>query len=389
MPFACQHDGRIRLIAVIAPEPAPWVETLALAAGRLDEMAIFAPWATRLGSARWLPRRLRAALARRRAPGSCVRSVPGWLAVEALLRIWSGSRAERRLVARFARRFVAGRLAARWLPRGTRAVIAPSFAARRVFACAAGATRILVEDLPSLRTLHDDLDRASARHPDAPFLRRYRAPAWIVAAQESERALADALLVRSGFAKNERVAAGFASDRVLPLPERALAVTAAAAADRAGRPPVLLLAGLATERNGLTQALVAMEGIAGATLLVRPGEGTPAELLARPVVRASTAREREQLAGIDLVLAPALCESHPPDVTLAAATGVPVIATSRAAGFIDLQSAGREVVPGDAADLLRAVRELLAAPRRPAEAIPSASDLLAETLRQVLPGGAR
>lgn len=377
------------MIALVAPEPAPWVEKLALAAEALDEVAIFAPWATRLNPARWLPRRLRAALARRSASGNCVRTVPGWLALEALLGIWSGSRAERLLVSRFARRLAAGRLAARWLPRGARAVIAPSLAARRVFAASRGAARILVEDLPSLRTLHDDLDRASARQPEAPFLHRYRAPAAILAAQESERALADALLVRSRFAKNERVAAGFVPERVLPLMDSAAISTAAAATDRTGRLPVLLLAGLATERNGLTQALTAATGIAGAALLVRPGEGTPADLLDRPAVRASTAEERQRLAGVDLVLAPALCESHAPEVVVAAAAGVPVVATLRAAGFVDLASAGREVVPGDAVDLLRAARELLAAPRRRAAAIHSEPDRLRESLDQLLAGGAR
>jgi len=378
------------VIALIAPEPAAWIEPLALAAARLEEVAIFAPWATRISAARWLPRRFRAALARRHAPGSCVRAVPGWLALETLLRIWSGSRAERLLIARFVRRRVTGRLAARWLPRGARAVLAPSFAARRVFASAAGAARILVEDLPSLRTLHDDLDRASARQPDAPFLRRYRAPASIVAAQESERALADALLVRSSFAKTQRIAEGFAPERVLPLPESAAAANAAAVTNRAGLSPMLLLAGLATERNGLAQALAVASGIAGATLLVRPGEGTPADLLAHPAVRVSTAEERERLAGVDLVLAPALCESHPPEVSLAAVSGVPVVATLRAAGFVDLGSAGREVVPGNGPELLRAARELLAAPRpRPEKGIAVATELLLETLGQLLAGGTR
>jgi len=310
------------------------------------------------------------------------------LALEALLPIWSGSRAERLLISRFARRLAAGRLAARWLPRGARAVIAPSLAARRVFAASRGAARILVEDLPSLRTLHDDLDRASARQPGAPFLRRYRASASILAAQESERVLADALLVRSRFAKNERVAGGFVPERVLPLMEMPARGTPAGATDRTGRFPVLLLAGLATERNGLTQALAAAAGIP-ATLLVRPGEGTPADLLDRPAVRASTAEERERLAGVDLVLAPALCESHAPEVVVAAAAGVPAAATLRAAGFVDLASAGHEVVPGDASDLLRAARELLAAPRRPAGAIHSEPDRLRENLGQVLAGGAR
>ncbi len=43
--------------------------------------------------------------------------------------------------------------------------------------------------------------------------------------------------------------------------------------------------------------------------------------------------------------------------------GIPVVATRRAAGFVDLDRAGREVPPGDAEALRRAVREILAGPR--------------------------
>jgi hypothetical protein len=299
--------------------------------------------------------------------------------LEAALSAWAGARADRRLVSRFARRRLAGLLAARWLPEEAQLVIAPSLAARRVFAAAArrGASCVLVEDLPGIRGLHLDLDRAAARQPGDAFLRRFRAPPRIVAAQEAERALAQLLLVRSRHALEERLAAGFDRECVLPLPEppRPESSRGGRGPDAArGKPPLpagppgpaahrptLLLAGLATARSGLEQALDAAARIPGAVLLVREGEGAPRDLLRRPGVRRASAGEREGLEGVDVVLAPALCEGHPPEVRAAAAAGVPVVATRRAAGFVDLARAGREVEPGDAEGLWRAACDVLGA----------------------------
>jgi len=84
-----------------------------------------------------------------------------------------------------------------------------------------------------------------------------------------------------------------------------------------------------------------------------------------------------------------MTQSNLPEVVIAAAAGVPVAATLRGAGFVDLASAGREVVLGDAADLLRAARELLAVPRRPAGTIHSEPDRLRESLGRVVAAGAR
>jgi glycosyltransferase involved in cell wall biosynthesis len=98
------------------------------------------------------------------------------------------------------------------------------------------------------------------------------------------------------------------------------------------------------------EALQAFSGHDAWELVVRPGEGMePADLLARPGVRVAAA---DVLDGIDLVVAPSWCESYPDEVARAAAAGLPVVATHRAAGFLDLD----EVAPGDA-DGLRAAAE--------------------------------
>jgi len=224
-------------------------------------------------------------------------------------------------------------------------VIAPSLAARSVFAAAPlGCLKILVEDLPSFRQLHADLDLAALAHPDCRFLRRYRAPARLVARQEAERVLADALLVRGRFAAEQRSDTG---KPVLPVPLPRLELRRAPHAPGARRR--VLLAGLATARNGSMEAL---EAFGDWELLVRPGEGMePPDLLSRPNVRAA----RPTLDGVDLVIAPTWCESHPEELRRAAAAGVPAIATHRAAGWLDLT----EIPPGDAAALRAAAQRAL------------------------------
>src|SRR5690606_39884464 len=106
---------------------------------------------------------------------TCALPIFGELALAA----WIGRRTDRRLRAMFWRRAAVDRVAAAVLSRrrDLRAVIAPSGAAERTFAAAAaaGARRILLEDLPGLRQLHRDLDRAAAAHPQCRFLRRFRA----------------------------------------------------------------------------------------------------------------------------------------------------------------------------------------------------------------------
>lgn len=263
---------------------------------------------------------------------------------------------------RFALRQQLDRLAARWLPDDVEAVYAPSFCARRTFAEAARRpapiTCHLVEDLPDLRRLHADLDMAAAAHPDARFLRRHRATPQQVATQQSERVLADVLHVRGHFARDLRIADGHPPERIRLMASSP--VQPAARRTPNGSDPVLLLAGLATARSGTYEAVAALDALPNATLLVHPGEGLePPDLLRHPRVRA-VARDRAPLDGVDVVLAPTWCEAHVPVLDIAAARGVPIVATLRAAGAIDLASAGTAVEPGDGEALARAVaHELL------------------------------
>jgi hypothetical protein len=255
------------------------------------------------------------------------------VAGRAIGKLWARSRTDRRMLVRFARRAVVDRLAALWLPRDARVVVAPSCGAERVFAVAKqrGCETVLVHDLPCLRELHEDLDTASRRYRDSKFLRRYRAPRRTVVRQETERVLADRVLVNGACAENILAARGIAKERMQRLVE-----TTPSLAPRARRTvaaPALLLAGLAAARNGTHEALSAIDGRPDLTLLVRPGEGTePLGLSSHPRVRAASKRVLETLEGIDGVLAPAWCESYPREVRLALAAGIPVIGTRCAVG---------------------------------------------------------
>jgi hypothetical protein len=307
---------------------------------------------------------------------------PGWLALAlereglersstrvvatgALLRrastVWARGRAHRRIAARFAIRRLADRLASHRLAGETEVVYAPSLAARRTFAVAHRGERhvrcILVEDLPDLGRLHDDLDRAALAHPEARFLRRYRADRSQIVRQAAERVLADRVLVRSEFSRDALVSSGVDPARIELISEP-VPVGARRPIDRSR--PTVLLAGLATARAGLFEALALLEWLPEATLVVRAGEGLePVDALDRAEVRQGTAAELDRLEGIDLVLAPSWCEVDLPQVALAARMGIAVVATDRAAGRVDLTIAGASVTPGDLDGLKGAVTSLL------------------------------
>ncbi|HEU5057986.1 MAG TPA: hypothetical protein VFU21_15755 [Kofleriaceae bacterium] len=352
------------MIAIVAPEPAAWPARVAALAAAVDpDVRVLAPWAIPdLAPLRALSHRL--PFLRRRL--TCVRRhqpVPGWPLAELALAAWIGERADRRLRAVFLRRAAVDRLAAAQLARapGLRAVIAPSLTAERTFAAAAraGARTILLEDLPALRQLQDDLDSAAACHPDCRFLRRYRAGPGLLARQEVEWAMADRLLVRGAFARAVRAAAGVGPERVVdgpdPLP--------ASGPRAAGRPTRVLLAGLAAARHGTCEALALLAERPDLELVVRAGEGLePAGLLEHPRVRRATAGELSRLDGIGLVLAPAWCESYPDEIARAVSHGVPVAGTLRAAGFVDLDGLAAE--PGDVRALSAAIDMAVAFPRR-------------------------
>ncbi len=327
------------MIVICASEPGSWLEpTLAHYATR-GPLTLVAPWMPR-GAAERLPHR--------------VVRLPGFAALRLARRIYSGDRVERQMRFRFAYRMAFDRAVARWLPASTREVVCQSLAARTTLATAAerDVHRTLVEDLPALRGIHEDLDDAARALPGLPFLKRYRAPHSVVVRQESEWLLADTRRVRGHFAAAYRHDQGLCADVLDPPSLRVRSIVRRPAHDR----PRLLLAGLATGRNGVVAAVHAAEAV-GAELLARGGPGAePPHLLARPHVRTAHGRVAS-LDGVDAVLAPAWCESYAPEVTAATRAGIPVIATRRGAGPV----VADVLVPrGDAIALAAAIRDTLA-----------------------------
>jgi hypothetical protein len=344
---------------VLAPEPAPWLSRLSAVLGEAPAQ-VCAPWSLPGGPERWsaMPSRLRAAW-RRRVPTvsgqARVWGLPGWWAVEAGLRL-RGRSAATVFESRFLLRAAMARAVAPLLsPTRVETVVAPSLCAREVFAVARqrGARCVLIEDLPSLRRLHADLDEAAERHPEEAFLRNHRARARDVARQETERVLADEIWVRGAFARAHLLAVGVPAAKLRELREpRPLDAPVPRAAARAeGAQRVALLAGPALARSGLNEALAALEARPGWRLWVRPTEGTDLGRLAHPQVTRVTEAVQRGLEGVDAVLALSWCESHPMEVGLAAARGVPVIATDRAAGFLP----GPRVPRGDVPAVLAAL----------------------------------
>jgi hypothetical protein len=299
------------MIAVIDPAPGALFEPLTTLVPRIER------W-TPLAAPAWM-RRIPGpigAFARRR-PGE--HGAAGILACDAALRAWAGTATDRRYLGEFARRVMVDAWAAREVERRRpRVVIAGSLAARRTFAAARaiGATCVLALDVPLLRALHRDLDRAAAVWPERAFLRRFRAPSWAIARQEAERVLADLILVRGAYARSLCLADGIPEARLAPLPLPA-APAIAAPARRTHR---IRLAGLAAARHGIDTALAAARTL-GATLVVRIGEGTePADLASRPGVATDD-------APVDAIVCPAVCETYAPELR---ATGIPVIASPMA-----------------------------------------------------------
>jgi hypothetical protein len=181
----------------------------------------------------------------------------------------------------------------------------------------------------------------------------------MITRQAAERVLADIIVVRSKFARSCRIASGVDRARIELLDAPAL-VAPRRPID--GQSPTVLLGGLAAARSGLAEALALAESLPTATLAIRAGAGLePNDALRRPRVRMATPIERTHLEGIDLVVAPAWCEGVLPEVALAASLGVPVIATDRVAGMVDLDLAGARIEPGDEDALVRAARNLLGA----------------------------
>lgn len=363
------------MIALVLAEPAPWTEALLAAIRQVGPTRVFAPWALP-GAHALLPARVRRFAERRTLEG--VDAVPAWTVGEAALAAWARGRTDRQIRARFATRRWVGALARRWLPPDTRMVVAPALAARELFSQAPHAVHVLLEDLPSIRELHLALDRAAADHPEQAFLRRFRAPARTVARQEAERVLAEVLVVRNRDAWARAEARGQVA---LAFPRGAAFGAPPAPGPRGDR---VLLAGLAAARSGSVAARALLEALPTLTLLVRGGEGADPALLQHPRAREATRSEREQLEGVALVIAPALCETGAREIEQAARAGIPVVATSQAAGLVDLTRAGQAVAAGDAQGLIAAVQAWLGRRVTPSAAAPGEETrAFAEALRAI------
>jgi hypothetical protein len=363
------------MIFVVAPEPADWVAPLVEDLARQGPVTVLAPW--RMAGPPRVPAALGAFVARRRLsfPGVTVLRWPAWPAVEAAMRVWERGENARLVRGRLAVRRLVDAIAARMMPGGVRTVVAPTGAGERVFAVAArrGAEAILVHDTPNLRALHDDLDRASARHADQRSLRRYRATPGAIARQEAEYVLARRILVRGSFAQSLLEAHGHG-----PKVER-LAAPAPPPIPRAGTRPgasrTVLLAGAATARSGVIEAIAAIAAVPGLTLLARAPD--PPDLLRAmgSRARAPTRAEVERLEGVAAVVAPALCEAYPREVVAAVSAGIPAITTDRAAWFEDTS----RVPTGDAGALAAALR--VAVGVESAAAAPPLSSAVADASR--------
>lgn len=337
---------------LVLPEPSPWLQHAASLIAAEPDLVVFAPWAVSLEVLRWLPVRLRTRFGHRGLDGA--RSVPGWSGLDAALRVWAGQAAHRLIEARVVRRRLVDHLAARMIRRwGAQvdAVIAPTLGSHRAFAAAPiSARRILVEDLPLLRELHRDLDRAAAVHPGCGFLRRFRAPDSAIVRQETELILADAVYTRSRYGAQLHHARGRPPSAVHALRIPPTSATQPPRRDR----PVIVLAGLAAARNGSVEALAMLEQLPDALLMARTGEGTePVALLGHPRVIAPGT------ATADVVIAPAWCESVAPELERAVVRGVPVIATRPGAGWLDAHQLAAELDRPDGKALSAAVMDVL------------------------------
>lgn len=246
----------------------------------------------------------------------------------------AGTDAARRLRARFALRTQAGRPLAPLVRRYER-VVAPSTVALPLFAEARahGVQTVLIEDVPDMRGLHRDLDLAAERHPGMALLRRFRAPAELVARQEQERLLADRRLV---FSRSALDRDSGAEALHLPVPPTTW---------RPG--PAVLLAGPPLARGGVIEALAACEAL-GLRLVARGCETREA-----PVALATAAEL--SLEGVCAVLAPAWAESWPTLCARAVAAGVPLIGSAHGVGL----ASHTRVQAGDVAGLQRALAQVL------------------------------
>ena len=346
------------MIAVIAASPSRDLDALLAACRARDVTELWAPWAMPSWAAS-LPGPL-GGFARRRTVAADQRFTPIAL-LGGALRAWASDRADRRYRADFTARLAIDEWSARLVAqRKPTTVIAPSLAARRTFAAARAihARTVLALDIPLLRALHDDLDRAESCWPQETFLRRYRAPSSAIARQEAERVLADTILVRGPYARARCIADGIVADRLDELPRAEIAASTPALRPT-GR---MRLAGVASARGGLPMAR-AVAAAVGATLVVRIGDATePSDLATASGIACDD-------GPVDVLIAPSICEIYCDELRGAARAGVPIVTSPMASLASAPDNAHASFVqhvvdPYSLDDLIGATRAALSGERR-------------------------
>ncbi|MEM6293366.1 MAG: hypothetical protein AAGA54_18985 [Myxococcota bacterium] len=327
---------------IVAPEPVDWLAPLVAQLEGAYDVEVFAPWA--------LPDRLprvarRVGFVRRRLGYAGGRA---WFtAAELAARAYARGKAAPTFAARFQLRAMAGYAAAAHLARRRTpaVVIAPSFAARRVFAATPDSRHLLLEDQPDLDGLVDGLDALARQHPQAAFLNNHRPRFTDHVAQRAERWQADAIAVRG------RVAAARLADRgpVLRLPTTAPTVDADGGDTVLFAGPLLARGG-AMHLPALLRAMPALKIRAQRVDVVEP-----VSLAEHPRVELSSA---PSLQGVAAVLSLGSLESHPRAVARALAAGLPVVGTKASTGAL-AQGSATWVDPDDGAALQKALHEAL------------------------------
>ncbi len=307
-------------------EPSPWVRH-ALSKLAPENLQRLAPWALPAWAASAAPQALQRFASLR--VETSAKSALGFTALELAGRLYSRGRRDRMFRSQFALRAAGAMWAASTREAAdAQHLLAPSLAARRLFAKHAHAETTLLLDLPLFRTMHDDLDRAAKKHPECEFLRRYRAPSWAIVEQECEIAMADRVIVRGRFAREEVINLGVSPSQVSVLEPPCTPVV-----PRRVRTPGelhVLLPGLAAARHGTSELLATLQGRPWLRVHLRQGEGAePKELLSHPQV---VVANQHTLGQVDAVIAPSLCEAYFPELQVAARSGIATIATERAAG---------------------------------------------------------
>jgi hypothetical protein len=196
--------------------------------------------------------------------------------------------------------------------------------------------------MPGLRCLHDDLDLAAAQHRHCAYLNRYRAPDWTIVDQEVEWQLADEIHVRGRFARQLLLNQGVPAEKIVLL-ESPVQSPLLRESSKTRAKLHVLLAGLASARHGTNEILRALEFRPWLEVYARAGEGTePADFMEHPQVHHS---DPNTLAQVDALLVPSFCETYLPELRLAAASGIPIIASLRGAAAIPHQELFAELPP--------------------------------------------